>query len=162
MKICILAAWAGGANAKWCIWETRDLLSPSRTPTPPPDPPPHPPPLPLPTVHVHTVLRKRTCTAIFGGSWCHKWFEQWVYNCWRRFLRQSGKHSTASPTDQDLVNAQQQKVSGLSSLCFSPFFFWLLHILASFLGVDVMFPDCLTEDTCVSFYLFDFCIFKSI
>lgn len=46
-----------------------------------------------------SILCKWKCKAIFGGSWCHKWFERRAYNCWSRFVWQSDKPWTAPVTD---------------------------------------------------------------
>lgn len=119
LKICILTARAHVQErrwscSKWCIWKRKTLshphaplllLLPSSSSSLSPSPCTSSP-----------VLCKLRCTAIFEGGWCHKWFEQWAYNCWSRFVWQSGKLSTAPSTDQDPANAQQQNVSVLSSL----------------------------------------------
>lgn len=60
---------------------------------------PHTPLLPL----VLPILCKWKFKAIFGESWCHKWFERWAYNCWSRFVWQSDKPWTAPVTDWDLL-----------------------------------------------------------
>lgn len=59
-----------------------------------------------------SILCKWKCMAIFGESWCHKWFERWAYNCCSRFVWQSDKPWTAPVTDWDLLaNTTKSKYS---------------------------------------------------
>lgn len=77
----------GAANDAYGTCE--DPLTPSYTPAPPPLT------SSLSSVNEHARL-------YLEGSWCHKWFERWAYNCWSRFVWQSDKLRTAPATHWDL------------------------------------------------------------
>lgn len=52
---------------------------------------------------------KWKCKAIFGESWCHKWFEQRAYNCWSRLVWQSDKPWRAPVADWDLAKTTESE-----------------------------------------------------